>query len=71
MMSMMGGGMIVNMIFWIIVVGFLIYGIILLILKPFEKKEDASLQILRERFAKGEIDKQEFEEKKLILTDKD
>lgn len=68
MMSMMGGGMILNMIFWIIVLGFIIYGIMLLILKPFEKKEDSSMQILRERFARGEIDKQEFEEKKESLS---
>lgn len=69
-MMMMGGGMILNMIISIIVLGFLIYGIFLLILKPFEKKEDSSIKILRERFANGEIDKEEFEDKKNILQNK-
>jgi putative membrane protein len=69
MMSMMDWG-IFNMIFWIIIVGFIIYGIISVVIKPFEKKEDASLQILRERFAKGEINEQELEEKKAILKNK-
>ncbi|MFD1363202.1 SHOCT domain-containing protein [Lentibacillus salinarum] len=71
MMSMMGGSMILNMVIWIIVLGFLIYGIVLLILKPFEKKENSSIQILRERYARGEIDDQEFEAKKAVLRNKD
>ncbi|MFZ3576700.1 SHOCT domain-containing protein [Virgibacillus sp. DJP39] len=66
-MSMMGGSMILNMVLWIIVLGFVIYGIVLLISKPFEKKEDTSLQILKERFAQGEIDEQEYDDKKAKL----
>lgn len=62
-MSMMGGGMALMMIFWIIIIGLVIYGIVLLVSKPFEKKADASMQILKERFAKGEIDEQEFDDK--------
>ncbi|MFD2760410.1 SHOCT domain-containing protein [Lentibacillus juripiscarius] len=71
MMSMMGGGMILNMVIWIIVLGFLIYGVVLLIMKPFEKKEDSSIEILKERYARGEIDDQEFEAKKTVLRNKD
>lgn len=66
-MSMMGGSMILNMLVWIIVLGLLIYGIVLLVSKPFEKKEDSSMQILKDRFARGEIDEQEFEDKKSTL----
>ena len=71
MMSMMGGSMILNMVIWIIVLGFLIYGIVLLILKLFEKKEVSSIEILKERYARGEIDDQEFEAKKAVLRNKD
>jgi putative membrane protein len=69
-MSMMGGGMIFNTILWILIVGFIIYAIISLISKPFEKKEDPALQILRERFARGEISKEELEEKMVYLKQK-
>lgn len=72
MMSMMNGSMF-SMFFWIIVIGFLIYGTMLLVMKPFEKKEsqaqekDSSLRILRERFARGEIEEKEFEKRKTVL----
>ncbi|SEB05548.1 putative membrane protein [Thalassobacillus cyri] len=66
-MSMMGGSMVINMILWIVILGFLIYGVVLLILKPFEKREDSTMEILKERLARGEIDYQEFEEKKKVL----
>jgi putative membrane protein len=59
------------MIVWIVIIGFIIYGIILLVMKPFEKKEDSSFKILRERFAKSEINEQEYKEKKSILKNKD
>lgn len=75
MMGMMNIGMFLNMLFWIMVIGFAIYGIILLIMKPFDKSRDSgdqrnqgnALDILMERFAKGEIDEDEYEQKKKIL----
>jgi putative membrane protein len=69
-MMMMGGGMILNMILWILIVGLVIYAVLQLIFKPFAKKEDASLNILRERFANGEISEEEFEQKKKFLGQK-
>lgn len=66
----MGVGMMLNMLFWIIIIGFAIYGFILLIMKPFEGKQDKALQILKERFARGEIDVKEFEERKALLDNK-
>lgn len=71
MMSMMGAGMFWMMLFWIIVIGLVIYAILLLITKVFSKKqEDPAMEILRERFARGEIDQEEFEEKKAALLKK-
>lgn len=78
-MSMMGGGMILTMILWIFIVGLIIYGIVLLLLKlntkkkdtsAIEKPEDSSIEILRERFAKGEIDEQEFDDRRAFLRNK-
>ncbi|MFC7063612.1 SHOCT domain-containing protein [Halobacillus seohaensis] len=64
MMNMMGP---INMIIWIIILGFIIYGIFVLVTKLFEKKEDPPVQILKERFAKGEIGEEEYEKKKNTL----
>lgn len=61
-----GLGMIFQGVFWIIV--------ILLVVKLFEKRnkplgihKNSALEILRERFAKGEIDEEEFLKKKELL----
>lgn len=68
MMSMMGPGWsLFGMIFWIAVIGLLIYGVLLVVSKTFEKKEDPSLVILKERFARGEIGQDEFERMKSTL----
>ncbi|PGT84539.1 MULTISPECIES: SHOCT domain-containing protein [Bacillaceae] len=76
MMGMMNFGMLLNMLIWILIIGFAIYGFVLLIMKPFEKNKDSSgknnsqgnaLDILMERFARGEIDEEEYEQKKRVL----
>lgn len=48
------------------------YGVVLLIKKSFEKRENKgkkilSMKILRERYARGEVDKKEFKERKTVL----
>ncbi|MFH1156694.1 MAG: SHOCT domain-containing protein [Pseudomonadota bacterium] len=71
---MMGGGAIM-MIFWIV----LVVALVLLItggiknrifMSDTTTRQDSvsSLEILRQRYAKGEIDKMEYEEKKKDLT---
>ncbi len=67
-----GMGWIFMIIFW----GLIIVGLIFLIKwlaglsrsrPPIDKPHDSALEILRQRYAKGEINKDEFEEKKRDL----
>jgi putative membrane protein len=67
---MMGFGMMLNMLIWIVIIGFAIYGFIMLIVKPFENKSNKALRILKERFANGEISREDFEEKKNLLLER-
>lgn len=64
--GMMGGWGILGLIFWIIV----LIGLVLLIKYLWEggaKREESALEILKKRYARGEISKEEFEEKKKDL----
>lgn len=74
MMGWFGGG-IVMLVFWVLLVVFIVWAV-----KGFGSKNCCShsnhgsssnsnaLEILKERYAKGEIDKKEFEEKKKDLN---
>lgn len=67
----MGGWMLLGVIFWIL----LIAGAVLLVVWAVQKAagsgagrtEESALEILRKRYARGEISKEEFEEKKRDL----
>lgn len=71
--GMMNFGMIIYMIFLVVIFVFVIYGILLLIMKLLNKDrtpspdQDRSLLILKERFARGELSEEEFEQKQLYL----
>jgi flagellar biogenesis protein FliO len=53
MMSMMGWGMMFNMIFWILIVGLIIYAVLRLVFNPFEKKRCFSEHIEGEICQRG------------------
>jgi putative membrane protein len=57
-------------IFWIaVIVGiiFLVKWIVMQSRTGEQKREESSLEILKKRYARGEIDKDEFEQKKKVL----
>ena len=66
------GWMIIMAVFWIsVIVGivFLIRWLVLSTDRGRERKaEDSAIEILKRRYARGEIDKEEFEEKKKDLV---
>jgi putative membrane protein len=64
---------IIMVAFWIAVVVGIVFLIRWLIIStrtgaPVGRSEDSPLEILKRRYARGEIDKEEFEEKKRALT---
>jgi putative membrane protein len=62
----MGGMWILGLIFWILILA----GIVLLIKYLWEGRgaHESALEVLKKRYARGEISKEEFEEKKKDLT---
>ena len=63
---MSGGYWIIALIFWLMV----LIGLVLLIKYLWEgggRKEESALEVLKKRYARGEISKEEFEEKKKDL----
>jgi putative membrane protein len=55
-------------VFWALVIVGLVFGIRWLMTQGRESRSDTALDILRQRYARGEIDKEEFEAKKRELS---
>jgi putative membrane protein len=62
------GMLLVMLTFWVVVIVALVAGIRWLIAQGREPRSDAALDILRQRYARGEINKDEFEAKKRDLS---
>jgi putative membrane protein len=69
MHPMWGAGMMLMMlVFWGVVIVGIVLGIRWLVSQGRPPSSDTALEILRQRYARGEIDKQEFEGKKRDLS---
>lgn len=64
--SFMGG--IFMILFWVLVIAGIVYLVKYLSQNQNKKQDKTPLDILKERYAKGEIDKEEFEKRKKDLV---
>jgi putative membrane protein len=62
------GMMLMMLVFWGLLIVGLVFGIRWLVSQGREPRPDTALDILRQRYARGEIDKEEFEAKKRDLS---
>lgn len=69
------GGMFLGPLFMILILGFFIYLIVVLVQKMSGEgrsatpREKSAFDILQERFARGEIDADEFEKRRAVLRE--
>jgi putative membrane protein len=64
---MMGAGLLFMVVFWVLVISGVVYLVRWLMGQGLAHRSDSSLDILKKRYARGEINKQEFEEMKQAL----
>jgi putative membrane protein len=64
----MGFGLLLMIVFWTIIILGIVYLVKFIAGGKKEDKGETALDILKKRYAKGEISKEEFEEKKNYLT---
>jgi len=62
------GMMLMMILFWGLVIVGIVMGIRWLMREGQERRGDSAMEILRQRYARGEINKEEFEAKKRDLT---
>jgi len=71
MMWMWGAGgilmMLTMLVFWAVMIAAFVIGTRWLVRQGRPRERDAALEILRQRYARGEIDRQEFETRKRDL----
>jgi putative membrane protein len=62
------GMMLMMILFWALVIAAVVLGIRWLIGQGKESRSDPALEILRQRYARGEIDKEEFDARRKDLS---
>ena len=62
------GMMFMMLLFWVLIIAGLVLGVRWLLRQDRERRSDSALEILRRRYARGEINKEEFEAKKKDLS---
>jgi len=62
------GMMLMMLVFWGLIIVALVLGIRWLVTQGREPRPDSALDILRQRYARGEINKEEFEAKKREIS---
>lgn len=74
MMDGMGwGGMWFGWIFWLVIIGIIIWAVVTIVnnnnrkQKDYFPREEDALEILKKRYARGEINKEQFEQMKKDL----
>ena len=64
-----GGGWLMMIVWWVVIIAAVAVVVKWLSQqKSLQPKEDSAIEILRKRYARGEISKEEFEEKKKDLV---
>lgn len=72
MMNWGWGGMIFQLLFWIVLIGVIIWGVKYITVsgqRSTLSSGEGTLDILKKRYARSEIDKEEFEQKKKGLLE--
>ena len=62
------GMMLMVLLFWALVIVAIVLGVRWLVGQPKGSQRDSALEILRQRYARGEINREEFEQKKRDLA---
>jgi putative membrane protein len=62
------GMMFMMLLFWILVIAAIVFAVRWLVSQDKGGRSDSSMEILRQRYARGEINKEEFEAKKRDLS---
>ncbi len=71
MMNWGWGGMIFQLLFWLVIIGLILWGVKVIVEQSGNRNSsttsNSALDILKARYARGEIDREKFEQKKKDL----